>query len=105
VEQAGQQLRQVGVEPVLMVDCSHANSAKQHAFQEEVWQNLVQQRVAGNRNLIGFMVESNLEEGNQPIPADRRQLRYGVSVTDACVGWETTERMLRHAYAQMGEEA
>ena len=76
VEQAGQQLRQVGVEPVLMVDRSHANSAKQHALQEEVWQNLVQQRVVpGNRNLIGLMVESNLEEGAQPIPADRRQLR------------------------------
>jgi 3-deoxy-7-phosphoheptulonate synthase len=105
VEQAGQQLRQLGMEPVLMVDCSHGNSAKQHALQEEVWQNLVQQRVAGNRDLIGLMVESNLEEGTQPMPADRRQLRYGVSVTDACVGWETTERMLRHAYAQMGEEA
>jgi len=49
--------------------------------------------------------EDTLEEGSQPIPADRRQLRYGVSVTDACVGWETTERMLRHAYAQMGEAA
>ena len=103
VEAAGQQLRQVGVEPVLMVDCSHGNSHKQHARQEGVWQDLVQQRVAGNRDLIGIMVESNLEEGNQPIPADRRQLRYGVSVTDACVGWGTTERMLRHAYAQMGE--
>jgi 3-deoxy-7-phosphoheptulonate synthase len=103
VEQARQRLRQVGVEPVLMVDCSHANSSKQHARQEEVWQDLVQQRVAGNRDLIGLMVESNLEEGNQPIPSDRRQLRYGVSVTDACVSWDTTERMLRHAYAQMGE--
>ncbi len=103
VEEAGQQLRKIGVEPVLMVDCSHANSYKRHDRQEEVWQDLVQQRVAGNQNLIGLMVESNLEEGNQPIPADRRQLRYGVSVTDACVGWETTERMLRHAYAQMGE--
>jgi 3-deoxy-7-phosphoheptulonate synthase len=69
-----------------------------------VWYDLVQQRVAGNRDLIGLMVESNLAEGTQPIPADRRQLRYGVSVTDACVGWETTARMLRHAYAQMGEE-
>jgi 3-deoxy-7-phosphoheptulonate synthase len=103
VEEAGQQLRQVGVEPVLMVDCSHANSHKQHALQEVVWQDLVQQRVGGNQDLIGFMLESNLEEGNQPILADRQQLRYGVSVTDACVGWETTERMLRHAYAQMGE--
>jgi 3-deoxy-7-phosphoheptulonate synthase len=49
-------------------------------------------------------INALLEEGNQPIPVDRRQLRYGVSVTDACVGWETTERMLRHAYAQMREE-
>jgi len=104
VEKAGQQLRQAGVEPILMVDCSHANSDKQHARQEGVWQDLLQQRVAGNRGLIGIMVESNLEEGNQPIPADLQQLRYGVSVTDACVNWETTERMLRHAYAQMGEE-
>jgi 3-deoxy-7-phosphoheptulonate synthase len=104
VEEAGQQLRQTGEEPALMVDCSHANSHKQHALQEGVWHDLVQQRVAGNRDLIGIMVESNLEEGNQPIPTDRRQLRYGVSVTDACVGWETTERMLWHAYAQMGEE-
>jgi len=104
VEEARQQLHKIGVDPVLMVDCSHANSNKQHALQEQVWQDLVQQRVAGNRDLIGIMVESNLEEGNQPLPADRRQLRYGVSVTDACVGWETTERMLRHAYAQLGEE-
>ena len=102
VEKAGQQLRQVGVEPVLMVDCSHGNSAKQHAIQEEVWHNLVQQRVAGNRDLIGFMVEINLEEGTQPIPEDlaavalRRSRRMR--------GWETTARMLRHAYAQMGEE-
>src|SRR5215471_70108 len=103
VQEAGQQLRQAGMEPVLMVDCSHANSYKKHTLQEGVWQDLVQQRVAGNEDLIGVMVESNLEEGNQPIPTDRRQLRYGVSVTDECVGWETTERMLRHAYAQMGE--
>jgi 3-deoxy-7-phosphoheptulonate synthase len=105
VAQAAQQLRQAGMEPVLMVDCSHGNSAKQHTLQEEVWQDLVQQRAAGNRHLVGLMVESNLEEGAQPIPADRRQLRYGVSVTDACLGWQTTERMLRHAYVHMGEEA
>lgn len=98
---AGESLRRAGVEPVLMVDCSHANANKQHALQEVVWNDLVVQRVAGNRDLIGMMVESNLAEGSQKIPADRSQLRYGVSVTDPCVGWETTERMLRHAYAQM----
>ena len=48
------------------------------------------------------MVESHLHEGAQPIPADLSQLKYGVSVTDACVGWETTERMLRHAHRELG---
>jgi len=99
---AGESLRRAGVEPVLMVDCSHANANKQHALQEVVWNDLVAQRVTGNRDLIGMMVESNLAEGSQKIPTDRSQLRYGVSVTDPCVGWETTERMLRHAYGQMG---
>jgi 3-deoxy-7-phosphoheptulonate synthase len=103
LEDATQQLRQAQMEPAFLVDCSHANSNKQHEFQEVVWNELVQRRVAGNRDLIGIMVESNLESGSQKIPKDLSQLRYGVSVTDACVGWDTTERMLRHAYAQMGE--
>lgn len=92
---AAQQLHQAGLDTVLMVDCSHANANKQHERQEAVWRDLVQQRCAGNQHLIGMMVESNLEAGNQPLPADRSQLRYGVSITDACVGWEMTERMLR----------
>ena len=79
-----------------MVDCSHANSGKQHARQEDVWQNLVSQRIEGSDPLIGVMIESHLHEGNQPIPADLTQLKYGVSLTDACLGWEVTERMLRH---------
>jgi 3-deoxy-7-phosphoheptulonate synthase len=103
LEEAIRQLRKAGIDAVVMVDCSHANSHKKHELQEDVWNDLVQQRVAGNRELIGIMVESNLQDGNQKIPADLSQLRYGVSVTDACVNWDTTERMLRHAYAQMGE--
>lgn len=103
MEDAAKQLRKVGVDPAILVDCSHANSNKDHELQENVWNELVQQRVAGNRDLVGIMVESNLEAGNQKIPKDLSQLRHGVSVTDACVNWETTERMLRHAYAQMGE--
>ncbi len=92
------QLRAASLPAALMVDCSHANSGKQHARQEEVWRSAIEQRVAGNTSLIGLMVESNLVEGSQPIPADLSQLRRGVSVTDACVGWETTERMLRYAH-------
>ena len=98
---AAGQLRKAGLDPVVLVDCSHANSSKKHERQEEVWQDLVKQRVGGNQDLIGMMVESNLEEGNQKIPGDLKDLRYGVSITDACVGWETTERMLREAYEQL----
>jgi 3-deoxy-7-phosphoheptulonate synthase len=84
--------------PVLMVDCSHANSEKKFAKQEDVWRSVIQQRIEGTRSLIGLMVESNLFEGSQPIPKDLKDLRYGVSLTDSCIGWETTERMLRWAH-------
>jgi 3-deoxy-7-phosphoheptulonate synthase len=95
------QLRAAGVPAALMVDCSHANSAKQHVRQEEVWRSVIGQRMAGNDALIGLMVESYLNEGNQPIPKNRNELQYGVSLTDACINWETTERMLRHGYQAM----
>lgn len=104
LDKATQQLHKAGLTPAFLVDCSHANANKQHERQEAVWKDLVQQRVDGNQNLIGMMVESNLEEGNQKIPGDLSQLRYGVSVTDPCVSWETTARMLRHAYVQLGVE-
>jgi 3-deoxy-7-phosphoheptulonate synthase len=78
-----------------MVDCSHANSAKQHARQEDVWRSVIEQRTAGTRSLTGVMVESYLKEGNQPIPKNPADLQYGISVTDACLGWDVTERMLR----------
>jgi len=87
--------------PILMVDCSHANSEKKFAKQEEVWHSVVEQRVSGTKSLIGVMVESHLNEGNQPIPKCLNDLRYGVSITDSCVGWETTERMLRWGYAAL----
>jgi 3-deoxy-7-phosphoheptulonate synthase len=87
--------------PVLMVDCSHANSEKKFAKQEEVWRSVIQQRVGGTKSLIGLMVESHLNEGNQPIPKNLNELRYGVSITDSCLGWETTERMLRWGYAAL----
>jgi 3-deoxy-7-phosphoheptulonate synthase len=99
---AAADLRKAGLPEALMVDCSHANSNKQHARQEEVWQSVIAQRVGGTRSLIGLMVESHLHEGAQPIPDDLSHLRYGVSVTDACIGWETTERMLRHAHRELG---
>jgi len=86
---------------VMMVDCSHANSSKQFAKQEDVWHSVIEQRIGGTKSLIGLMVESHLNEGNQPIPKNHSELRYGVSITDSCIGWETTERMLRWGYEAM----
>ena len=85
------------LQPVLMVDCSHANSEKKFARQEDVWHSVIEQRIEGTQSLIGLMAESHLFEGNQPIPAKLKDLRYGVSITDSCIGWETTERMVRWA--------
>jgi 3-deoxy-7-phosphoheptulonate synthase len=89
--------------PVLMVDCSHANSEKKFAKQEEVWRSVIEQRVGGTKSLTGIMVESHLNEGNQPIPKNQSELRYGVSITDSCIGWEATERMLRWGYLELGK--
>ena len=91
--------------PVLMVDCSHANSEKKFAKQEDVWRSVIQQRIEGTPSLIGLMVESHLHEGNQPIPDNLKDLRYGVSITDSCIGWETTERMLRWGYETLSKAA
>jgi 3-deoxy-7-phosphoheptulonate synthase len=81
----------------IMVDCSHANSNKDHNRQGAVLTEVIDQRLAGNLSLNSVMIESNLEAGNQAIPKDLNQLRYGVSVTDKCVDWATTEEMLRSA--------
>jgi 3-deoxy-7-phosphoheptulonate synthase len=98
IRAAEEKLISENLPPVLMVDCSHANSEKQHAKQEDVWRSVIQQRVEGTKSLIGLMVESNLFEGSQPIPKNLKDLRYGVSITDSCIGWETTERILRWGY-------
>ncbi|HEU5396202.1 MAG TPA: 3-deoxy-7-phosphoheptulonate synthase [Verrucomicrobiae bacterium] len=103
IRAAEEQLNSAKLPPVLMVDCSHANSGKQHARQEDVWRSVIQQRVDGTRSLIGLMVESHLFEGNQPIPTDLTKLRYGISLTDSCIGWETTERMLRWGHEQLAK--
>ncbi|HET9594817.1 MAG TPA: 3-deoxy-7-phosphoheptulonate synthase [Anaeromyxobacteraceae bacterium] len=82
----------------IVVDCSHANSWKKHELQPLVLKDVVHQIREGNRSIVGVMIESFIEEGNQPIPEDRSKLRYGCSVTDACVSWGTTVEMLRAAH-------
>ncbi|MCU0771168.1 MAG: 3-deoxy-7-phosphoheptulonate synthase [Verrucomicrobia bacterium] len=91
-------LRKANLPGSLMVDCSHANSGKKPERQELVWQNVIAQRTGGNRSVIGMMVESNLEEGSQPFPQPPEKLNPGVSITDACISWSTTERLLRQGY-------
>ena len=81
----------------IVVDCSHANSSKKPELQPLVMNDVVNQIRNGNKSLVGVMIESNLEAGNQPIPVDLSQLKYGCSVTDGCVDWDTTEKMIRDA--------
>ncbi len=85
----------------LVVDCSHANSFKDPSMQPLVMNDCTHQIMEGNRSIVGMMIESNLSAGNQPLVADRSQLRYGVSITDACVDWATTESMVRDAHARL----
>jgi len=86
----------------IVIDCSHANCLKDHTLQPLVFNDCVHQIVEGNRSIVGLMIESNLAAGSQPIPGDLAQLRYGVSVTDPCVDWATTEEMLRRAGDALG---
>jgi 3-deoxy-7-phosphoheptulonate synthase len=97
VRLAEQALQKAGLEQNLVVDCSHANSQKDPQLQPLVFADCRNQLHEGNRSIVGFMLESNLEAGNQPIPSDLRKLRYGVSVTDACIDWPSTEALLRRA--------
>jgi 3-deoxy-7-phosphoheptulonate synthase len=88
-------LRKAGLPPAIMVDCSHANSGKDPARQSLVWQSLLDQRRDGTGELIGAMIESNIEFGSQTTAGGPAGLRYGVSITDACLDWQSTEALLR----------
>jgi len=101
VARAMAMLEQAGLGRSLMIDCSHANSGKDHRRQGEVLHAALAQRVAGNRHIVGAMIESNLFEGSQKIPKDLAQLRYGVSITDPCIGWDETERLLLEAHGML----
>jgi 3-deoxy-7-phosphoheptulonate synthase len=93
-------LRAKGLPEAVVVDCSHGNSRKKHQWQPVVWQDVINQRIDGNDALVGMMLESNLLEGSQPL-ADPSKLKYGVSITDECISWETTERLLLGAHQKL----
>lgn len=94
-------LKKAGLIPAVMVDCSHGNSNKDHNRQPIVWDEIMDQIAAGNDSIIGVMVESNLSAGNQKFPVPKEELAYGVSITDACIDWETTEAAVLSAYEKM----
>jgi 3-deoxy-7-phosphoheptulonate synthase len=94
---AEQALGKAGLPQNIVVDCSHANSWKKPEMQPLVMKDVIHQIREGNRSVVGLMVESFIEAGSQPIPQDLSKLRYGCSVTDACVGWDTTVEMLSGA--------
>ncbi len=95
VAMAEQALAKAKLAENIVIDCSHANSLKKPALQPLVMADCVNQIRAGNHSIVGLMIESFIEAGNQPIPVDLSQLKYGCSVTDACVDWPTTEKMIR----------
>jgi 3-deoxy-7-phosphoheptulonate synthase len=90
-----QQLNKSGLKPNIMVDCSHANSNKDPALQPLVAENISNQILVGNQSIMGLMSDSNLEWGNQKLSTNKEEMKYGVSVTDACIDWKTTEQCLR----------
>ncbi|TBW54761.1 3-deoxy-7-phosphoheptulonate synthase [Marinobacter halodurans] len=95
------ELEKSGLRQALMVDCSHANSSKDPAIQPLVMQDVAHQILEGNRSIMGLMVESHLNWGNQSIPENLDDLKYGVSITDACIDWETTEKALRDMHEKL----
>ena len=96
-----QELEKAKVAANIMIDCSHANSNKDPGLQTLVMENVANQIIEGNQSIVGLMVESNIGWGNQPIPPNLCDLKYGVSVTDACIDWETTEKSVRDMYNKL----
>ncbi len=100
---AEQALEKAGLPSNLIVDCSHANSHKNHDLQVLVAKNVQQQIRDGNRSIVGIMLESHLKAGNQSLGSDLNALKYGVSITDACIDWDTTETLLDEMNASLKE--
>ncbi len=102
VQDARDRLEKAGLPPRVIIDCSHANSGKDHRRQAVVWRDVLEQRAAGDTSIVGLMLESNIHAGKQPPQQDRSALAYGVSITDACINWEETEQLLREASDCLG---
>lgn len=96
-----EQLKTANLSPRIVVDCSHGNTNKDYRLQSMVFENIIQQILDGNSSIVGMMLESNLYAGSQAITGNREDLKYGVSVTDKCINWEETERIILAAHAKL----
>ncbi len=94
-------LQKAALPASILVDASHDNSRKQPERQPEVVRDLIGQLAAGNRSIMGMMIESNLHAGAQPFPQPKENLKYGVSITDGCIDWETTEKLVRELHSAL----
>lgn len=98
-------LRQANLPARIVIDCSHGNSNKDYKLQAVAFETSIQQILDGNKSIVGMMLESHLYGGNQPLPSNLEELKYGVSVTDQCIGWEETERLILAAYAKLSQKS
>ncbi|CAI8018420.1 Phospho-2-dehydro-3-deoxyheptonate aldolase, Trp-sensitive [Geodia barretti] len=101
---AAEALRKADAPTPIVVDCSHGNSNKDHTRQHIAFREVLQQRLAGNSDLIGVMLESNINAGAQKLGADPAELEYGISITDSCIGWDETVDLLDWAYEAIGSD-
>jgi 3-deoxy-7-phosphoheptulonate synthase len=100
IKDAQEKIAKDHLEPAIMIDCSHANSNKNHELQASVFHDVVDQSIT-NKQIIGTMLESNIHSGKQAFPQEKENLRYGVSITDACIDWDTTGKLLKDAYTKL----
>ncbi len=98
IEETEALMKNAGIDPVIVVDCSHENSGKKPINQFRVLKSIINQKSNGTNSIIGFMVESNLFSGSQKIKSNLSELKYGVSITDECLGWEQTEELIMYAF-------
>jgi 3-deoxy-7-phosphoheptulonate synthase len=96
-----EKLKGAKLPPRIVIDCSHGNTNKDYRLQSAVLENVIQQIVDGNTSIVGMMMESNLYEGSQSIAGKREELQYGVSVTDKCISWKETEKVILAAYEKL----
>lgn len=101
IEKCELTLEKLNLPKNIVIDCSHENSGKDPANQEAVFNYCIEQRYKGKETIVGTMLESNINWGKQKVPDDLSTLKYGVSITDACIDWDTTERVIREAASKL----